>query len=270
MLPINLYLVRHGRSESNFAYEVSCAGNGDCLAEKFAKQHTADSRLVDIGRKQAVAAGKWFIKNGITIDRCYVSEYVRALETAALLALPNAKWFVDPQLRERDYGLLEHLPDAVCRQQYPRYFELEEQNKFYTACPGGESMADVCNRIRNNTLSTLHREMADKNSALIVCHGNIIEGFRVILERIPARVYNQLMKDEADWFKVGNGQIVHYTRRNPKNPHNILPYMNWVRSFNPSDPDYAGHDWREIERKTYTNEELLKIVHLYPQLINNE
>jgi len=270
MLPINLYLVRHGRSESNFAYEVSCVGNGDRLAGKFAKQHTADSRLVGIGREQAVAAGNWFIKNEVTIDCCYVSEYVRALETAAMLGLPNAKWFVDPQLRERDYGLLEHVPDAVCRQQYPRYFELEAQNKFYTACPGGESMADVCNRIRNNILSTLHREMADKSSALIVCHGNIIEGFRVILERIPARVYNELKRDGAKWFEIGNGQIVHYTRRNPKDARNVLPYMGWVRSFNPYDPDYAGHDWREIKRKTYTNEELLEIVNRYPQLINNE
>ena len=271
MLPLYIYLVRHGQSESNVANSHSRAGDNSCFTEEFACRHTAHVRLTDKGREQARAAGEWFRRNNIVVfDRCYVSEYVRARETAALLNLPNIRWFVDPQLRERDYGLLEHLPDPLRRARYPRYFELEEQNKFYTACPGGESMADVCNRIRNNILSTLHREMAGRNSALIVCHGNIIEGFRVALERISADEYNQLMEKDEKWFKIGNGQIVEYTRVNPEDPSDILPHMGWVRSTNPYDPGYAGHGWRKIDRRTYTNEELLEMVSRYPQIINNE
>lgn len=43
---------------------------------------------------------------GLYFDNYYTSEYVRALETAALLNLPQARWNKEFYLREQDKGIL--------------------------------------------------------------------------------------------------------------------------------------------------------------------
>jgi phosphohistidine phosphatase SixA len=61
--------------------------------------------LTDKGIKQAKVTGEWIRENiGDQFDRYYTSEYVRAMETGAHLGLPNAKWYTEIVLRERDKG----------------------------------------------------------------------------------------------------------------------------------------------------------------------
>lgn len=270
MLPLNLVLVRHGESEGNIANKRSRAGDNHDFTPDFLNRHSAKLRLTEKGKEQAKAAGQWLKDNDLAqFDRHYVSEYTRALETAALLNLPDARWYMDFQLRERDHGRVDIVSDEVRRTQFAEYIAQRKRHLFYAPWPDGESMAETCDRLRNNIIGTLHRELADKK-VIIVSHGDIMRAFRVILERMPADVYHTVDSEDQPWFKIGNGQVVHYTRVDPFDSKHVLPRMGWVRSVNPFEPGFAGHDWKEIVRKTYSNEDLLALANSSTRLINDE
>lgn len=267
MLPLELALVRHGQSEGNAALKRSRVGDHSDYTADFLNRHSANLRLTNKGREQAKAAGKWLKENGLdTFDRHYVSEYTRAVETAAFLDLPNAQWYMDFQLRERDHGRADVVPNNVRQEQFAEYMRLRQMHLFYAPWPDGESMAEVCDRLRGNIIATLHREMSSKR-VVVVSHGDIMRAFRVILERMPANVYHAIDKEDPPYYKIGNGQVIHYTRVDPNNPKNILPYFGWVRSVNPYDPTYGGHDWKPIVRKRYTNDELMAMAKSTTRLI---
>lgn len=93
--------------------------------------------------------------------------------------------------------------------------------------------------------------------------------------------------------KIHNGQIIHYTRRDPQTGE-IAPTINWMRSIctfhwfgevwfdlryleefvdwylGPWDTTLSTNVWQQIERPTWTNEELLAEVRQIPQLVNNK
>ncbi len=58
--------------------------------EYFKNKPSSKWRLTDLGRTQAIKAGEWIRDHVGPIDFFYTSEYVRAMETSALLNLPNA------------------------------------------------------------------------------------------------------------------------------------------------------------------------------------
>ena len=96
MIPPDLILVRHGESEGNLANKHSRKGDNRFFTPEFREKHSRSFRLTDRGIDQAVAAGNWLKENGPkTIDRFYVSDYIRAKETAAFLGLYNADWRVE-------------------------------------------------------------------------------------------------------------------------------------------------------------------------------
>jgi NAD+ kinase len=268
MLPLDLVLVRHGESEGNVAIRRSRQGDNSDFTSDYLNRHSAKLRLTDKGRKQATASGEWLKKQGLAyFDRHYVSEYTRAIETAALLDLPDARWYMDFQLRERDHGRVDTVPDNVRREQFAEYLRIRKMQLFYAPWPDGESMAEVCDRLRNNIIGTLHREMSNKR-VIIVSHGDIMRAFRVIFERMTADMYHAIDTEDPPDFKIGNGQILHYTRIDPADPKHILPHLGWVRSINPFDPAYAGHDWKKIVRKQYTNVELMALAERSERLVN--
>src|SRR3989338_6760651 len=95
MLPIDLIFIRHGQSEGNVANKASRKGDNSFFTPEFRDRHSRSFRLTDKGISQAKAAGKWIRKNiPMPFDRFYVSDYVRAKETAACLDLEAAQWRV--------------------------------------------------------------------------------------------------------------------------------------------------------------------------------
>lgn len=95
---------------------------------EFRRKHSSSYRLTDKGIMQAKLAGmqtnheserggnlihvigQWILEHtGGVFDRYYTSEYVRAMETASLLELPNAQWYTEIVLRERDKGHLDNV-----------------------------------------------------------------------------------------------------------------------------------------------------------------
>jgi NAD+ kinase len=119
-MPIDLVLVRHGESEGNAARRSSLAGDNSVFTEEFCGRHNSRLRLTDRGREQARVAGTW-LKEHIspTYDRYLVSGYLRAMETASLLDLPEAVWYQEFYLRERDLGLFEIMPEDEKKKKHP-------------------------------------------------------------------------------------------------------------------------------------------------------
>lgn len=279
MLPLDLFIIRHGESEGNRAlrkYEEN--SNCDFPAE-FLNRHQTDLRLTDKGKAQAQVTGNW-LKNWLKennlprFDRHFVSTHTRTLETAALLDLPDVEWKPTFQLRERDVGIWGSIPDKNWQKQWNKSFRLNQNHRFYTPMPNGESIANVCDRLRN-FINALDRDSEDVNRkrVVIVTHGDATHAFRVILEHISPNTYDELVKANLPDFRIGNGQIVHYTRIEP---HGVSEFrameyerVSWVRSINPWKPDFAGHDWRPIKQRRYTNDELLAMVNRFPRLIND-
>ena len=120
MLPIDIIFVRHGQSEGNVANKASRKGDNSFFTPGFRERHSRAFRLTDKGIEQAKSAGLWLKKNiPMPIDRFYVSDYVRAKETAIHLELPSAQWRTEYQLRERDKALMDNCPIDEQKKYFP-------------------------------------------------------------------------------------------------------------------------------------------------------
>jgi len=263
-MPLNLVLVRHGESEGNVATTLSKKGDDSKFTEEFLNRHSSTWRLTPKGQKQAKISGEWIKENiGSRFHRYYVSDYDRAKETAAGLFLPEAEWFVTYYLVERCWGDLDVMPFEERKQRFKENLRRKSMDPFYWVPTNGESMLDLlCSRLER-ILDTLHRECDGKNAILVV-HGEVMWGFRYILERMHHAEIMRLEYSESPYDKIHNGQILHYTRLNPKTGK-IEPYLNWMRSVCPNDTTLSSNDWTPIIRKRFTNTELLKQVRLRHQ-----
>lgn len=142
MLPQELVLVRHGESEGNVASNLMKKGDRS-LGFILTDHHTARWRLTPKGVEQAKMAGEWLRANlqplpsGDYFDRHYVSEYVRAMETASHLGLVQ-DWYVDYNLRERCWGELEQVHRPDWKELYAANMRMREQEPWFWKPPGGE------------------------------------------------------------------------------------------------------------------------------------
>jgi len=285
-MPIDLILVRHGESEGNLAQSKSIKGDevpakyspahkrareitltnlkGAWQLDEFKARHTSLYRLTDIGREQAYQAGKWLKKNVGSCDKYYCSEYTRAMETAALLGL-EGPWVSDFFLRERDQGAFGSIPKSERVKKFSNDVAKRDQDLFYFAPPGGESIANACLRV-NRVLSELRNDCSGFK-VVAVCHGNMMWGFRLCIEHMNQEKFRLL--NSSPETKLVNGTIIQYTRRNPKTGE-ISATLDWMRIICPWDPCKSVHpEFVKIHRPLWSNEELLKRVEAVPQLLNN-
>ncbi len=268
MLPIDIILVRHGQSEGNIANKASRKGDNAFFTPEFRDRHSRTFRLTDKGIRQAKAAGRWLLKNvPMPLDRFYVSDYVRAKETAAHLNLPAAQWRVEYQLRERDKALMDNCPVD----EQSRLFELEERqykiDRFLSyPAGGGESIPMLCLRLKTDFLAHLARECSDKR-VVVVCHGHVMRALQLELENMGHDDFIRLDTSEKTEDKIRNCQILWYTRRDPKTNNVGSPRLVAVHSVCPWDPK-GDYGWREIKKKLYSNSDLLKEVKKYRRQAN--
>jgi len=265
--PIDLVLVRHGQSEGNLAQKKNKQGDDSLWSEEFHHRHTSRYRLTDLGREQALAAGKWIKENISEIfDQYYCSEYIRAKETAALLGFDNSEWHSEFYLREQDMGVFGSLSNTERKEQFYTELERKKLDSFYFAPPGGESIANCCLRVER-WLGEIKRD-CNGFSIITVCHGNILKSLRIRLERMTQENWGLLNTVK---YKTHNCQIIHYSRRDP-NTGRVSKQFEWVRSICPWDErrSQLTCNWEKIARHTFTNEDLLKDVDSIPRLINNQ
>lgn len=251
-MPNHLVLVRHGESEGNVANKHSKKGDDQDYTKKFRYRHSSLWRLTDLGIQQAKAAGQWINDNLTTnFNRYYASEYLRAMETASYLNLPNAEWYVDFYLREREWGDMDVLTFKECKEQFADSIAFRERDPFYWTSPNGESMAQLCLRV-DRILDTLHRECEGKK-VIIVGHGEVMWAFMVRLERMTQQRFIELDQSKNPHDRIHNCQILHYSRVNP-DTQEISPYLSWKRSICPWDPSLSSNDWQQIYRTRYSND----------------
>lgn len=267
-MPRNLVLVRHGQSEGNVATHRSRAGDDSLFTPEFLERHSSTFRLTDLGKKQAAAAGEW-IKNNVEgngyFDRHYVSTYLRTLETAAVLNLPDAKWRMREYLRERDWGELDVMTDEERRRLYARSMQRREAESLYWRPPSGESIADLCATRVFRQLDTLHRECSEMN-VVMVLHGEYMWACRISLESMSPQRYAELDTSTNPHDHMHNCQILHYTRIDPRTGREALNYQ-WMRSICPTDLSLSKNEWEPIVRRTYSNADLLAMVEQQPRMI---
>ena len=254
-MPSNLVLVRHGHSEGNLVSDKSKQGDDSFYTPDFRERPGHRWRLTKDGTEQAQKAGSWILENILQkFDRYYVSPYVRTRETAALLNLPDAEWRVDQRLRERDWGDIGSMPKTEFHKDYPRSASMKKTDALYWRPPGGESIADVRLRVRN-LFDTLHRECAGQ-SVLLVTHGEFMWAARAELEYMTDEQW--VLSDLDPAQKIRNTQVIRYTRNHPETGE-TGKYIAWQKSVCPWKENNDAK-WLPIERKRFTNEDLLEQV----------
>ena len=252
MLPIDTYLIRHGQSGGNAVIHLAKHGDDSGFTDEFLRQHSSQWRLTNRGILQAQVTGEWLRKNTNTkFDRYFVSDYLRTKETAALLELPNARWQDEFLLRERKFGEIDFASGAY------------KKDSFLKA---DESNIDVCMRV-DHIIQKLYRE-CEKERVIIVSHGGVMWAFRTQLEQMSEEQRQELEYSSDPRDRMNNGQILHYTRRDPAT--NIITPHLWMRSICPNKPEWSRPEWKQVIPKTHTNEELLADVAKYPRICEIE
>lgn len=268
-LPIDLVLVRHGESEGNAAKRRAEKGDATAYSTEFLHRHTSSYRLTAKGRTQPPKTGDWlrqeFYGAGqFGFDRAIVSEYVRAMETAALLDLPDARWYAEFYLTERDWGELDNYSPQERQARFSDNMARRQVEPFFWRPVDGESFADLCLRV-DRVLLTLHRECSDKR-VVIVCHGEVMWAFRVRIERLSQVKFRELHLSEKSEDRIYNCQVIHYTRRNPETGK-LGEHAHWVRVVRPTEDPVWTSGWQHFERPRYSNQDLLDVVEKNPAMV---
>lgn len=264
-LPIDLVLVRHGQSEGNAAKRRAERGDPGAYTPEFRERHSSSFRLTDLGRSQAIKAGMWIRNEFPAFDRYLVSEYLRAMETAALLSLPGAQWFADIYLTERDWGDLDICPEEERQAKFGDALRRRLAEPFFWRPPNGATFAQKCLDV-DRVLHTLHNECNDKR-IIAVCHGEVMRAFQVRIERMSQTRFRELTFSERSEDRIHNCQIIHYSRRE-KGVGKLTRYAEWVRMIRPTEYPVWTSGWRRIERPRYSNENLLEIVSRTPVMVS--
>lgn len=264
-LPIDTWFVRHGQSEGNLAKRLSEAGDHAAYEEVYRGRHTRGFRLTDLGRKQADLTGAWLRSQNLHFDTFIVSDYARAIESAARLDLPDAQWRPNFYLTERDWGELDRCSEADREQRFAEHLRMQHVEPFFWAPDNGESMQRLCLRLDRGVLDTLHRQCSD-HQAILVCHGEVMWGFRILLERMPQQEFKRLHLSSDPLDRLHNCEILHYTRRDPVSKR-LSPHADWMRRIRPTESPVWISEWVEIKRPLYSNTDLSKILQGYPAVL---
>ncbi|MDP2318235.1 MAG: histidine phosphatase family protein [Acidobacteriota bacterium] len=187
--PNLLVLVRHGQSERNFARKGNTFFPDD--ESRQALRGEADHRtpLTELGCQQARDAGLQIREQFGTFDYVYHSGYRRTAQTTELILeaySADERQAIEVRhnlfLREREPGFAFDMTTAEANAAFPWLQEYwDTSGRFFARPPGGESLADVAQRVYL-FLGMLFRDRADAK-VLVVSHGGTTRMFRYLLER---------------------------------------------------------------------------------------
>lgn len=225
--PHRLILVRHGLSLYNEERELVNRGVLKTYTPRVKGVRNADIPLSTRGRKQAQITGKFLKKTYKNFDVIFSSPFLRARETAIVIAreFPSAQFLVDERVREKEFGVADGLTPAELKNFFPyEALRKSKEKKYYYRPIGGESYPDMNLRIWA-FLNMIVREYP-KTNVLVVSHSAVMLGFRKILEKLDE---TSLLKiDREDELK--NCAIISYAfdlQLKPK-PKLKLEYYNKV------------------------------------------
>ena len=194
-----IYYIRHGETEWNADGRL---------------QGTQDTALNDLGRRQAVQAGR--ILDGLLArdgrDRSellYVSSpLLRARSTMELmrgaLALPPRDYAIDDRLREIGYGQWEGYTLAEMQAADPAFFAKRLADKWRVAPAGGETYEAVQQR-----MSAWHAQLAV--DAVVVAHGGTARALMVALGLETPQSAADLPIAQGTVYLFGDGRLTKYS-----------------------------------------------------------
>jgi broad specificity phosphatase PhoE len=182
--PTQLVLVRHGESRGNVADRAAREAGALRLDLDV---RDADMPLSDLGEEQAEALGRHIagLPAGERPTTVFSSPYERAAATARVTAEAaglGTAVELDERLRERELGAFDGMTGDGIRRLHPQEAGRRRWlGKFYYRPPGGESWADVVQRVRQFMLNlTLDPSTSDR--IWVFTHQAVILAFRVALE----------------------------------------------------------------------------------------
>jgi 2,3-bisphosphoglycerate-dependent phosphoglycerate mutase len=168
-----LVLIRHGQSEWN-------------LKNLFTGWKDPD--LTDKGVDEARAAGRTLKERGLSFDRAFASNLVRAQHTLQLvldeLGTPNTKTIWDQALNERDYGELCGLNKDDARRKWGDEQVHLWRRSYDVRPPGGESLKDTVARVLPYYCQTILPAVLGGQRTIVAAHGNSLRALIMVLDRL--------------------------------------------------------------------------------------
>ena len=189
--PSKLWIVRHGESAGNVAWDAADAAG---LADIAIEARDVDVALSPRGEQQSRALGRWFasMAPGERPEAVLTSTYLRARNTAAIIQQQSgfadsfSGFVVDERLREKEFGILDRLTKFGIEQRHPEHAATRKLvGKFYFRPPGGESWCDVILRLRS-VLDTISLHY-DGKRVLIVGHQVVVLCMRYLIENMDEK-----------------------------------------------------------------------------------
>ncbi len=170
-----LVLVRHGQSEWN-------------LKNLFTGWKDPD--LTEQGVKEAIDAGRRLKALGLTFDKGFTSDLVRAQDTMKLMLkelgqedLPVSR---DLALNERHYGDLCGLNKDDARQKWGAEQVHLWRRSYDVQPPGGESLKDTVARVLPYYNQEILPAVLRGERVLVAAHGNSLRALVMVLDRLTA------------------------------------------------------------------------------------
>jgi 2,3-bisphosphoglycerate-dependent phosphoglycerate mutase len=168
-----LVLIRHGQSEWN-------------LKNLFTGWKDPD--LTDKGVDEARSAGRTLKERGLSFDRAFASNLIRAQHTLQLvldeLGTPNTKTIWDQALNERDYGELCGLNKDDARRKWGDEQVHLWRRSYDVRPPGGESLKDTVARVLPYYCQTILPAVLGGQRTIVAAHGNSLRALIMVLDRL--------------------------------------------------------------------------------------
>jgi len=174
-MPAKLVLMRHGQSLWN-------------LENRFTG--FKDVPLTEKGEEEAIQGGEAMEAAGMIDDEgenifdggIFTSTLERAIYTSELaLNIRRDKFTMHEDLRERDYGDLTGLNKAETAKKYGDDQVHIWRRSYDVQPPGGESLKDVVNRVRQYYDRKIKPQLMDGKNVFIGAHGNTLRAMLIIL-----------------------------------------------------------------------------------------
>ena len=187
--PSVFVLVRHGQSARNALKQGKLEVPDTPEARRLGKLHDYQIPLSPLGERQAAAVGAFLRSWSLSFDKCYDSGYQRAQDTRRIAlerAYPPEKVATmavrsELLLREREAGILHNMTagDVVANPLLGCWVDEFKRNPFQTKYLGGESLADVVDRVRHFRDWVSDRHPGER--ILVFCHDLVMKAFRIVL-----------------------------------------------------------------------------------------
>jgi broad specificity phosphatase PhoE len=187
--PLQLVLVRHAESVRNEAKKDASFFADEYARNKVRGQADYETPLTDVGQAQARITGHVLKQSFGQFDYIYHSGFRRTVQTVEEMLnsytpaeQERMRVRMSSFIRERDPGYTYDMTEKEAKEAFPYMAEYWKTfGGFFAAPPGGESLAEVTQRIYT-FLDTVFRDRAGQK-VLVVTHAGAIRAFRFLLEQ---------------------------------------------------------------------------------------